>query len=1832
MADASEELPPLVQDLIARYDPALSQPQFDKMSRGQQDAVRDINKSLERLAKSAAMRQARLLAEELRRQNEVIRKSYQQREQLALGAGKREGEIVKATSREVVVARKRASAQELEVQRKGSTALVANQRKGMAKWEETARRHYFRMKGQYRDAQQDEEQSSQRHRTRMGDHERTFWKFVYAEYDDFLKRRRSRQRAAEFQELADSKIAGRRAWEQQRSQNSRDLTILREHQRRVTNSHKAMWSIIRSATETGGRFMSSITQSALRSMGSAVGIGLSRITGVYKREGGQQEAALRSTYADQEAITRRALVRQQGIVQGFQTRNSAVAQGGKGGGPIGAIMSVRNMLLGAGAFISARAIFGPIMDYQQTKIAFEGILQSGTAAEAMLTQLQNFAKVTPFTFAGIADSAKQLLAVGYAADDVIPMMTTLGNTAAGLGLGEDAISGVIRALGQMKGKGKASAEELQQISEQLPGFSAIEAIASSMGITVAEAFDQMKAGAIPADAAIEAILAGMERMPGAAGAMERQSQSLSGRLSTLKDTIQILMIRAIDPFIDSISDAIGMFTTFLDNLFNAGGVFKVVRSALMGIAIALGVMLSYQGVVLMLDGIRLALAGIAANPATAVFVALVTSMVLLYRHVPAVTEVVNDMRDAFMEFFDGTREALSLLMDGDFPAFFEQMQSLGSDLTAALAPSANVIRDFFVDAFDRASQWVQGGGMGDLWDTSTETISSTAEQLADSPAAEWLVDFGKASWQRWQEWLDSGGAGDLAESIGSAFSDALGRVGDVLGSIDWQKIMGPALGVGAVGLVAAIFGGPAALGVALAGGVLAASPRLREGITGLLSQVGEWISGAFAGVDWAAVGMAALEGLRAAGEFLGGPVVSAIFSETGIKIMGGITAGVLAALGAFTLGLVQGLSDSIPQAFRNIRGVLVDEIGGALSDSVKDSPLGPIVDSLLVVLGAAFDAVASELDLFGAIIDAVTGRGDWGDVTDKLGAAFVDWWTLALSAPQVVRGLSDSLNQIVTAALAGASTALTDWARNLDGPLGGLVRAFAANFALVLGVVSDVLDRARDFVRGWIDVIVGLFTGDFGRVVEGVRGVWGAVLGLMFDLIGRLFTFLWDKFTGMGSFIWGAAEAGLNWVKERIFGWAMTVVNFWSSLPQTMADAFLGFGGLVIDAIKAGFNAAGGFAQDIVNGIIDLINAEVIDRISGYQIDLPGPGPKFDIPDLPRIPHVELAKGGIVTKPTVALIGEAGPEAVVPLSDGMGKIPLSVMFDTSAIAGQVAGVAALLAPMGERISEATMPGLRSWSAEVGQLLDNMSTDFKDWGKAMVVTATIIGTSIASAMTSALREGRREVVRIVRGYGRSLASALNPLLEAIGEQPVTMEFAKGGIVEAREGAQVHVFNEGRRGRGSSHGEAYIPFDPANKPRSQALAAETVRRLGGDVQWYAKGGLSPEAIRRGQSFARAQDGKPYVWGGVGPNGYDCSGLASAIVNAVRGEDPYRRLFTSGSLVAGASAGLLPGLGQVSVGARSGSPGHVSSTIAGLNAESTGDHVRIGAAARSAADFPSRWHLGSGVYIGPNGTVYPLPEIPEVGRGELGRLGSGWMRYVKDRAQRFVDENTYTGTAFGGPESGVPSGMMVGDGSPEVFAAIRRAMGIVGVPSSWLGPLLTLIGRESSFNPRAYNRILGASGLMQTIPSTFAAYHLDPWNNIFGPTDNVIAGLRYIIGRYGSIFNVGQAMSPTPTRGYSYGGVVDREGLYRLAEGNRREMVLPLENPSRTSALLRRLGVDTGPTDEMVRPARANVEMGSVIGVMNVNTNAADPETVATITTNKIDQRVRQIMAGV
>ena len=98
-----------------------------------------------------------------------------------------------------------------------------------------------------------------------------------------------------------------------------------------------------------------------------------------------------------------------------------------------------------------------------------------------------------------------------------------------------------------------------------------------------------------------------------------------------------------------------------------------------------------------------------------------------------------------------------------------------------------------------------------------------------------------------------------------------------------------------------------------------------------------------------------------------------------------------------------------------------------------------------------------------------------------------------------------------------------------------------------------------------------------------------------------------------------------------------------------------------------------------------------------------------------------------------------------------------------------------------------------------------------------------------------------------------------------------------------------------------------------PGEHVLTAKEVQALGGqsavyalrqaiqrgetdrwDLPAFATGGaLDPNAIFKAKQFAQGQVGKPYVWGGVGPNGYDCSGFMSALTNVLRGHYAFSRV---------------------------------------------------------------------------------------------------------------------------------------------------------------------------------------------------------------------------------------------------------------------------------------------------------------------------------------------------
>lgn len=186
-------------------------------------------------------------------------------------------------------------------------------------------------------------------------------------------------------------------------------------------------------------------------------------------------------------------------------------------------------------------------DLEQTRIAFTTMLGSAEKADAFIKQLYDFAAKTPFEIEGLTTAARQLLAFGFEAEQVIPMMESIGNAVSGLGGGAFEIERVTRALGQMQAKGKVTAEEMMQLAEL--GIPVWEILADKIGVSIPEAMDKASKGGVSAAEGINALLEGMnERFP---DMMEKQSESLLGIWSNLEDNIAQIFTRIGEDLIET---------------------------------------------------------------------------------------------------------------------------------------------------------------------------------------------------------------------------------------------------------------------------------------------------------------------------------------------------------------------------------------------------------------------------------------------------------------------------------------------------------------------------------------------------------------------------------------------------------------------------------------------------------------------------------------------------------------------------------------------------------------------------------------------------------------------------------------------------------------------------------------------------------------------------------------------------------------------------------------------------------------------------------------------------------------------------------------------------------------------------------------------------------------------------------------------------------------------------------------------------------------------------------------------------------------------------------
>ncbi|WP_369669474.1 tape measure protein [Enterococcus faecium] len=157
---------------------------------------------------------------------------------------------------------------------------------------------------------------------------------------------------------------------------------------------------------------------------------------------------------------------------------------------------------------------------------------------------------------------------------------------------------------------------------------------------------------------------------------------------------------------------------------------------------------------------------------------------------------------------------------------------------------------------------------------------------------------------------------------------------------------------------------------------------------------------------------------------------------------------------------------------------------------------------------------------------------------------------------------------------------------------------------------------------------------------------------------------------------------------------------------------------------------------------------------------------------------------------------------------------------------------------------------------------------------------------------------------------------------------------------------------------------------------------------------------------------------------------------------------------------------------------------------------------------------------------------------------------------------------------PQNTQISGDSVGGSGVERWRNVAiRALKMTGQYSAAnLNALLNQMRTESNGNPNAVNNWdinakngTPSKGLLQVIDPTFRQYAMPGFNsNIFDPLSNILASIRYALSRYGSLTNAYRGV------GYANGGIVNQHQIAEIAEGNKPEIIIPLDKAKRSRAM--------------------------------------------------------------
>lgn len=604
---------------------------------------------------------------------------------------------------------------------------------------------------------------------------------------------------------------------------------------------------------------------------------------------------------------------------------------------------------------------------------------------------------------------------------------------------------------------------------------------------------------------------------------------------------------------------------------------------------------------------------------------------------------------------------------GGFPSFAEQAKNATGGLQTSIANATTAITRGVGDIIQAIGTDVLGAAIGDSGKRFESVMKSIAGWIRDNHDAilKWvntiksnaiptLTSFGAAMTAiKGLKIADSltSDSGKMRKKLTETFEDVSEKYLKMIGITDPSKyalsklkpLQKVSLGIRTVTkLITGVSFGPVAAGVI---GVVSALTFLQAKFN-IFGKLGKLIG----------------DGLGKLKE-VAGPAISA-----GLKTLGSIIDGVGKAIGGFASGIASGFSGV---------GKTAGEFASGFGKILKDvfPAFKPMVESfktLFKTLGDSFNKIVQSIvkafaplmpafaKLFGAI-------GKIFEQIFKVGSIIV---TLVIGVIGAVAGaVGNVLMPIISVVVSVVSTIIgvvSGIVANIIGVVAQIIAVVVGIVAIIINIVANLISVIVGIVTGIISVIIGIVT----TIINIVMGIITVIVNIISTIIGVVAGII-SAIIGVVGAVIGVVVGIVTTIVNVVSGIIGGIIGVVSAVVNTIVAVFQGIIGAITGIFNTIANAIGsifrGIAKtigNIINGIVNIVKAPInfiIDGINGFigginKIKIPDwvPGVGGKGINLPKIP--KLAVGGIVESATLAMIGESGREAVLPLDSNTGWI------------------------------------------------------------------------------------------------------------------------------------------------------------------------------------------------------------------------------------------------------------------------------------------------------------------------------------------------------------------------------------------------------------------------------------------------------------------------------------------------------------------------------------------------------------------------------------------------